>query len=257
MDSNELIGLELSGRVATVTLKSPPVNAISEPWIRAFHAALDRIEAAPELSVLHLRSSLKIFAAGGDLKEMKLRMESPDPAANMLDRLTRVHALFDRIERLPLITFCEIGGDMLGGGLELALACDLRMAADSARIGSPEIRLGLFPAAGGCQRITRLCGPAVAAQIVYLGDRIDAATARQWNLIHWCVPAADLSRLVREKVEQLASFSPEALRAAKACIAAQANGNKDGFALERELGSRLIVTEQTRTQVLAFLAKQS
>jgi enoyl-CoA hydratase len=130
------------------------------------------------------------------------------------------------------------------------------MAADNVRIGSPEIRLGLFPAAGGSQRITRLCGPAVAAQIIYTGDRIDAATARQWNLIHWCVPAAELGSLARERVEQIAAYSPDALRAAKTCIAAQAAGRPDGFALERELGSGLIATEQTRTQVLAFLSKQ-
>ena len=257
MGSNDLIHLELKGRVAIVTMQSQPVNAISEPWIKVFHAVLDRIETEPGLSVMHLRSSLKVFAAGGDLKEMKMRMEASDPAADMFDRLGRVHALFDRIERLPLISFCEIGGDMLGGGLELAVACDLRMAADSVRIGSPEIRLGLIPAAGGCQRITRLCGPAVAAQIIYLGERFDAATAQRWNLIHWCVPASELADRAREKIEQLASHSPEALRAAKACIAARANGHPDGFALERELGSKLIVTDQTRAQVLAFLSRQS
>ena len=183
-------------------------------------------------------------------------MESADPAAAMQDRLTRVHALFDRIERLPLIVFCEIGGDALGGGLELALSCDLRMAGSNVSFGCPEIRLGLFPAAGGSQRLARLCGQTVAAQMIYTGDRINAETARQFGLIHWCVPAESLAESAHDKVSQIASYPADALRAAKRCIAAQGKSEGDGYALERQLGSQLIVTEQTRGRVLAFLNKR-
>jgi enoyl-CoA hydratase len=243
------------GAVAQVTMHSPPVNSISEPWLAAFHAVLDEIESVPTISVLHLRSSLKVFAAGGDLRELKERMSAPDPLSLMRDRLARIHVLFNRIESLPSVVLCEIGGDALGGGLELALACDLRIAANNTRLGAPEVRLGLFPAAGGTQRLTRLCGPGVASRLVLTGDLIDGEAAHRIGLVEWCVPADDLPQRARIEADHLASQPAVLLRAVKACIAEQSLAKTAGYALEQELGSRLLESPLTKQLVHAFLER--
>ena len=150
--------LEVGGGVARLTLDRPPVNAIGEGWLRAFHRCLDALGARADWQLLHLRSAQKAFSAGADLAEMRTRLGSPAGIDAMVDVAAGMQKLFARIEALPQVTLAEIGGAALGGGLELALACDLRVAANEAKIGLPEVRLGLVPGAGGTQRLTRLAG---------------------------------------------------------------------------------------------------
>jgi enoyl-CoA hydratase len=150
------------GKVAIVTMEDPPANAISDAWMTSFHAAIDELLEKADCSVLHIRSALRIFAAGSNLKQTLQRMESPGAQSTQMARVERIQTLFDRIESLPMVTLAEIGGAAMGGGLELALACDLRMVAREAKVGLPEVGLGLVPAAGGMQRVTALCGRVVA-----------------------------------------------------------------------------------------------
>ncbi len=163
--------------VTTLTLNRPPVNAISEEWVRAFDAKLDDLARGPRFTVLHIRSEQKVFCAGADLKEVQERMDAADGPDRMYSYVAGIQRLYARIERLPQVTLAEIGGAAMGGGFELALACDLRIAANEAKVGLPEVRLGLIPGAGGTQRLTRLCGPALASRLILGAEILDGAAA--------------------------------------------------------------------------------
>ena len=164
-----MLALTLADAVATLTLSRPPVNAINREWVERFEQRLDELAARSDWKVLHLRSDQKVFSAGADLNEMRESFHAAGGSDRMYSYVAGIQRLYARIERLPQLTLAEIGGAAMGGGLELALACDLRIAAAEAKLGLPEIRLGLIPGAGGTQRLTRLCGPAVAARPAAVG----------------------------------------------------------------------------------------
>ena len=174
--------------VATLTLSHPPVNAISDEWVRSFEAKLDELAAGPRCTVLHIRSDQKVFCAGADLKEVRARMDARDGADQMYAYVAGIQRLYARIERLPQVTLAEIGGAAMGGGLELALACDLRIAAAEAKLGLPEARLGLIPGAGGTQRLTRLCGPALASRLILGAEILDGVAAAGLGVVQWTAP---------------------------------------------------------------------
>ena len=136
----------------------------------------------------------------------------------MVATVRRFHAVFDRMAALPVVTLAEIEGHALGGGLELALACDLRIASAHARLGLPEAKVGLLPGAGGTQRLTRLCGAGIAARLILTGEQIDGREAERIGLVQWAVHAIDFAEAAAEIVARVAGLSPEALKAAKACI---------------------------------------
>src|ERR1700686_3412965 len=141
--------------VLELTMSRAPANAVNREWIEAFEAILDDLARQPDISVLLIRSSLRIFSAGADLKMMRDCFATEDGPGRMIETVRRMQRLFDRIEALPQVVVAEIGGAAHGGGFELALACDLRVAAESARLGLPEARLGLLPGAGGTQPPSR------------------------------------------------------------------------------------------------------
>ncbi|SDB75079.1 enoyl-CoA hydratase/isomerase family protein, partial [Belnapia rosea] len=174
--------------VVVVTMNRAPANAISEEFLAGFNRVLDGIEREGLPRALHIRSALRFFSAGADLKEIGGRFGAEDGVRDMLRHVAAFHHLYDRIERLPLVTIAEINGPALGGGLELALSCDLRIAAQEARIGLPEAGIGLIPGAGGTQRLTRLCGPGVAARIILAAEAVDGATAERLGIVQWAVP---------------------------------------------------------------------
>ena len=154
-----MLELKMRGRVAEVTLCRPPVNAISEAWGEAFAALLDELDARDDWSVLHLRSNQKVFAAGADLAQIQSWIGAAQPDAVLSGYIGKLQAVYRKLESLSRVTLAEIGGAALGGGLELALACDLRVAADDVKIGLPEVGIGLIPGLGGTQRLTRLVRP--------------------------------------------------------------------------------------------------
>jgi len=239
--------------VTTLTLSRSPVNAISEEWLRSFDAKLDALAAEPHCAVLHIRSDQKVFCAGADLKEVRTRMDSSDGADRMYAYVAGIQRLYARIERLPQVTVVEIGGAAMGGGLELALACDLRIAANEAKLGLPEVRLGLLPGAGGTQRLTRLCSPALAKRLILGAEVIDGATAEKLGVVHWAVPPADLVQRALEIVRRIASLPVEALAGSKACIAAAGNNDRSGYIHELEFTRLLFNSVDTRKRVEEFL----
>jgi enoyl-CoA hydratase len=252
-----MIALEFANSVATLTLRRPPVNAISDELIRRFEERLDEIEAQPECKVVHLRSDQKVFCAGADLTEVRRRFDAPDGSACAHRFVSRLQQLYHRIERLPQITVAEIAGAAVGGGLELALACDLRIIAADAKIGLPEISLGLIPAGGGTQRLTRLCGRAIAARLIFGAEIIAGADAVQLGLAQWSAGQADIATRASAIVHRIASFPTAALRGSKKCIAAAGDPNGRGYAGERETTRQLSIHPETRERVAAFLTNHS
>jgi enoyl-CoA hydratase len=240
--------------VATVTLARPPVNAISEAWVGEFQCTLDELLVRGGWKVLHLRSSQKVFCAGADLKEVRERIDAVDGPDRMYAYVAGIQRLYARIERLSQVSIAEIGGAAMGGGLELALACDLRIAAVEAKLGLPEARLGLIPGAGGTQRLTRLCGRPAAQRLILGAEVIDGAAARELGLVQWAVPRAELPVRAAELARRVAALPAGALAASKTLIAAAGDPGTGGYSLELEATRRLLTEPETRRRVEAFLA---
>ena len=156
-----MISLERHGALAVATLARPPVNAIDEAFLEGLERTLATLESEAETAVLLLRSSQKAFCAGADLELMRSRFDSAEGRARMVAFAREMQRVYARLERLPCVTLAEIGGAAMGGGLELALACDLRIASEQARLGLPEPRLGLVPGAkwGGRKRMPATARP--------------------------------------------------------------------------------------------------
>lgn len=243
-------------RVAIWTLSRPPVNAINDEWISDFHHALDDIEAKGGVSVLHIRSAQKSFCAGADLKLMQACFTEKDGSVNMLALVSRMQVLFGRIEKLEQVSVVEIKGAAVGGGLELALACDFRIAANEAKLGLTEVTLGLVPGAGGTQRLSKLCGPAVARRLILRGEIINGVEAEQLGVVHWAVPREQLQVRVKELLDGFADTPVRALAECKRCLLDYEVAEIDGFKSELSSSKRLYEDPQTRERVAAFLAKK-
>jgi enoyl-CoA hydratase/carnithine racemase len=165
--------------------------------------------------------------------------------------------LYERLEAAPLATLAEIAGAALGGGLELALACDFRVAATDAPIGLPEASLGLVPGAGGTQRLTRLAGPGVAKRLILGAEVIDGAQAERLGIVQWARPRAELAAWTGELAVRLAAMPKAALAANKRCIAAATDPDRDGYADELFETRALYDHPETRDKVHAFLARSA
>ena len=250
-----MITLVHEGALAEVTLSRPPVNAIDEAWLARLDRALETVERAEGVAVLLLRSSERAFCAGADLALMRSRFATPEGRARMVAFVRELQRVFARLERLPQATIAEIRGPALGGGLELALACDFRLAAEDARLGLPEARLGLLPGAGGTQRLTRIAGEALAKRLILRGEVIDGREAAALGLVHWAVPAAELAARSRALAEELAAVPPATLAACKRCIAAPLHG-ADGYEAEVEGTAALLASDETQRRVREFLEKR-
>ena len=249
-----MLKLELQGAVARLILDRPPVNAVSSAWLAAFHAQLDALSRRGDWQVLHILSSQMVFCAGADLAEMRAKIEGPGGADSMTAVAGEMQKLFARIEALPQVSLAEIGGAALGGGFELSLACDLRMAAREAKLGLPEARLGLVPGAGGTQRMTRLAGRPAAARMILTAEVADGATAEALGLVQWSVPRAELPERAAKLAGDIAALPAAALAACKSCINAALDPARDGFSEELAASRSLYGNEETRRRVTQFLA---
>ena len=244
----------IAGQIATLTMSSPPVNALSEAWIAGLSREISAVEARDDWKVLHLRSDQKVFCAGADLKEMRARFEAADGPDRTYAYVASIQRLYARIEAMPRVTLAEIGGAALGGGFELALACDLRVAAAEAKLGLPEVKLGLIPGAGGTQRLTRLVGRGLANRLILGAEAVDGATAERLGLVQWACPRAELAGRAAEIAGRMAALPAGALAAAKQCIASAAVPGRGGYSDELESTRNLQTDAETRERVSAFLA---
>jgi enoyl-CoA hydratase/carnithine racemase len=249
-----VLAIHRQGKAVSVTMSRAPVNAFDRDFVDAWNRCLDALDPAAT-AVFHIRSAQKVFSAGADLKMMSEVFDNHGAATQLVEHVAGMQAVFDRIEALPCVTVAEIGGSALGGGFELALCCDLRIAGHGARVGLPETRIGLIPGAGGTQRLTRLCGEAVAKRIILGCDTVDGQTAASLGLAHWSVPDAELAATADKMVTRIAGLSIAALSASKRCIAAAVADIRTGLLLERLETLRLLDVDDTRQRVHAFLKK--
>jgi enoyl-CoA hydratase len=252
-----MIELSRRGAVAVLTLARPPVNAIDDEMILALHRRLDELAASGDVQVLHIRSAQKAFAAGADLALIRSWKDAASPAGALAAYIDRLQGLYRRIEALPQVSLAEIGGAAMGGGYELALACDVRIAAEEAKIGLPEVGIGLLPGAGGTQRLTRLCGRGVASRVILTAEPVDGRTAASLGMVEMAVPRASLEEQARALADRLAAMPAHAQRAAKQCIAAADAALQHGYLLERELGSALLESNRTQRLISDFLERNA
>ena len=246
---NEFVRLEVEAGVGTIVLERPPMNALSTAVQAGLAEAAATATTRSDVRAVIVYGGPKLFAAGADIKEMA-NWSYADVVANA----TGLQAAFTAIAEIPKPTIAAVTGYALGGGCELALACDLRIAGDNAKLGQPEILLGLIPGAGGTQRLTRLIGPSRAKDLIFTGRFVDAAEALSLGLVDRVVAPDDVYSAARELAIQLANGAPYALRAAKVAIDSGLETDiTTGLALERELFSGLFATEDLRTGVSSFI----
>jgi len=254
MDESILVARD--GAVATLTLNRPAVlNALNAELLDRLAAALDAIDADPGVRAVVLTGAgERAFAAGADIAELATIAGSIDGVA--LAR--RGQRVTQRIESLRVPVIAAVNGFALGGGCELAMACDIRIASENASFGQPEVNLGLLPGYGGTQRAARLIGPGAAMLLCTSGARVDAAEALRIGLVQRIVPLADLLAEARALAGTIASKAPLAVAATKRAIldgAALALG--DALALEALHFGTLVTTSDFREGTRAFLDKRA
>jgi enoyl-CoA hydratase len=256
MATYETLLVERDGAVATLTLNRPQqLNALNSQVFAELTAAVHQLtgDAASAPRVLILTGSgEKAFAAGADIAEM-----APLGAWAGQQFSARGHRFMELLESLPQVTIAAVNGFALGGGLELAMACDLIYGADNAKVGQPEVALGVSPGFGGSQRLTRIVGKMRALELILTGERIDAAKAQAIGLLLEVLPRAELLPHCRKVAAKIAAQGPLAVAACKRLIARGADlpltaANE----LEASVFGLLFDTDDRREGMKAFLEKR-
>jgi enoyl-CoA hydratase/carnithine racemase len=248
----EFVRLEVEDGVGVIRLDRPPANAIDLQVGLELQEVILEAAGRDDVGALVLWGGSKIFAAGADIKAMA--EWGPDEVQPSVDALG---VACDLLEEIPKISIAAVNGYALGGGLELALGADLRYLAEDAKVGQPEIRLGVIPGAGGTQRLTRLAGPGRARDLVYSGRQVSAGEARALGIAERVFPSADVFDTAVADARALARGPREALAAAKAALkAAVATPGEAGIARERELFLALFGGFDQREGMGAFLEKR-
>ena len=252
--SVENLRVDREGAVAVLTINRPQVlNALDAATIDELgRAVLDLEHDATVRAVIITGAGEKAFVAGADISEL-----TADRAAQARERARAGQHVFDRIEHMGKPVIAAINGYALGGGCELALACTLRLAADTARIGQPEIALGLIPGFGGTQRLARLVGKGVALEILLTGRQLTAAEALHIGLVNRVVPAADLMAESKKLAADLATKAPIAMRYILEAVNYGLEVSlDDGQRLEATLFGLVASTDDMREGTRAFLEKR-
>lgn len=250
-----LLQVRRDGPALVATLQRAPVNAINAKLLDELDAVLDLAEADDGISVLHLRSALKVFCAGADLELIRESTATPQGRNRMVAIVQDMQRVFARLENAPCVTLAELGGACVGGGFEMALACDWRVAANEARIGLPEAGLGLLAAGGGTQRLTALVGAGIARRLILGAETLDGAEALRLGLVQWALPRAELPGAAAALAQRCAAIPRTTLAENKRCIALAGATRGDGFAAEIAATRRLYENPETRHRVAAFLDK--
>ena len=254
MDSSDtaVILTETRGRVGLVTLNRPKqLNALNDELMDALGNALKTFDADPAIGCMVVTGSDKAFAAGADISAMA---KKTFPASYIEDFITRNWEAMNQI-RKPVIA--AVRGFALGGGCELAMMCDLIVAADNAQFGQPEIKLGIIPGAGGTQRLTHAIGKAKAMDLVLTGRMMDAAEAERSGLVARVVPLASAVDDTVAMAETIAGFSQPSVLMAKECVnRAFESTLSEGLRFERRMFHALFATADQKEGMAAFLEKR-
>ncbi|MEV4621334.1 enoyl-CoA hydratase-related protein [Asanoa sp. NPDC049573] len=248
----DLVRLEKNDGIGTIRLDRPPMNALNTQVQEEIRAAATEATADDSVRAVIVYGGEKVFAAGADIKEMA-NMSYVD----MSSRAADLSAALGAVARIPKPVVAAITGYALGGGCELALACDWRVVADDAKLGQPEIKLGIIPGAGGTQRLARLVGPARAKDIVLSGRMVDAAEALRIGLADQVVPAAEVYPAAVELIRPYLSGPAQAIRAAKVAIDGGLEMDlTSALAWESQLFAALFATDDRREGMAAFVEKR-
>jgi enoyl-CoA hydratase len=251
--NTELVLADIKERVAVLTINRPDKrNALNGPTRAALIAALDQLRTDDTVRVVAITGAGdKAFIAGADIGEF----EGRSPVDQF--RVMKGPSVFDAVEAFPKPIIAMINGYALGGGCELAMACDFRVAADSAKLGQPEVNLGIIPGGGGTQRLPRLVGSGNAYKLLFTGEWIDAAEALRIGLVDEVVPAAQLRERVLALGKMIAEKSPVALQLIKEAVRASLRTSlDDGLRLETTLFGVAFASQDKVEGVQAFLQKR-
>jgi enoyl-CoA hydratase/carnithine racemase len=249
----ELVRVETGGEhpagVATIRLDRPPMNALNAQVQEELRAAALEASQRREVRAVVLYGGPKVFAAGADIKEMATMSY-----ADMADRSAGLSSAFTSVAKIPKPVVAAVTGYALGGGCELSLCADRRVAGQKAKLGQPEILLGVIPGAGGTQRLARLVGPAKAKDLVFSGRFVKAGEALEMGLVDRVVPAADVYATAREMASRYVGGPAYALRAAKEAIDRGLEVDLDhGLEIERMLFAGLFATKDRATGMRSFV----
>lgn len=245
----EFVRLEVDGGIGTIRLDRPPMNALNAQVQDEIGAAAREAGERRDVSAVVVYGGEKVFAAGADIKQMQAMSYT-----DMVDRSAALQATLGAVARIPKPTVAAITGYALGGGLELALCCDFRVCGDNAKVGQPEILLGVIPGAGGTQRLPRLIGVSKAKDLIYSGRFVAADEALALGLVDQVVAPDDVYTAAREMVSRYVGGPAYALRAAKEAIDRGIETDLDtGLEIERMQFSALFATRDREIGMESFV----
>jgi enoyl-CoA hydratase/carnithine racemase len=250
---NQFIQYVVEEGVATVTINHPPANALSSPVMTELAQVFQEMDQKREVKVVVFTGAGTFFIAGADIKEIL----SISSARQGEELATLGQGVFNQIENLSKPVIAAINGVCLGGGLELAMACHIRVAGDRVRLGQPEINLGIIPGFGGTQRLSRLVGKAKATEWILTGDMINAQEAKALGLVNKVVPDGEVLKQAQNLAKKIASKGQVAVRAALKAIGEGMKGSlEEGLTNEARLFGRLCDTQDMKEGLKAFLEKR-
>jgi enoyl-CoA hydratase/carnithine racemase len=245
----EFVRLEVEDGAGTIRLDRPKMNALNVQVQEEIRAAADEATRRDDVRAVVLYGGERVFAAGADIKEMEAMSYT-----DMVDRSGALQSSLTAVARIPKPVVAAITGYALGGGFELALCADVRVCADDARVGQPEILLGIIPGAGGTQRLARLVGPARAKDVIFTGRFVEAEEAARIGMVDRVVPAADVYDTARAWAAQFAAGPRYALRAAKEAVDRGLEADLDtGLEIERQQFAGLFATEDRAVGMRSFV----
>ena len=252
------IQVEIEDRIAVLTIDHPPVNSFNAQVVTELEQAIDQMAANDEVKVIIITGGgTKAFVAGADIPEIKEQFENPD-AAGVNEFVERGHRTFLKIERLSKPVIAAINGFCLGGGMELAMACHIRICSDKARLGQPEINLGIIPGWGGTQRLPRLTNKGKAIELTLTGDMISAQEAYRLGLVNEVVEHGTVLEKAQELARKIASKSKFPIAAALQAISEGVELSiEKGLEIEAEQFAALRERQDPREGLDAFLEKRS
>ncbi|QED48851.1 enoyl-CoA hydratase [Cytobacillus dafuensis] len=249
----ELLKWSFQDMVATITIERPPANALSSGLLKELSLVLDEIQSNDEIRVILIHGEGRFFSAGADIKEFT----TIDNGEDFTKLATFGQELFERMETFPKPIIAAIHGAALGGGLELAMGCHIRLVAENAKLGLPELQLGLIPGFAGTQRLPRFVGSAKAAEMLFTSDPITGLEAVQFGLANKAYPENELMENAYRMAKKIAKKSPVSIKAAIELLNyAKTDKYYDGVKREAKLFGDVFVSEDGKEGITAFIEKR-
>ena len=253
MADYQYLGVSMEEKVCTLTISNPPANMLARAVLTEINLFLDEVAKNPEVNVLILTGAGSFFVVGADIKEIS---QITNPAEGQ-EAASLGQMVFNKLERLPIPTIAAINGHCLGGGNEMVMACSIRIANERARIGQPEINLGIIPGFGGTQRLPRLIGKARALELNLTGDMINGKAAEAMGLVNKAVPEEEVLKQAKGMAKKIASKSRPAIeRILRATREGLATSQDEGLKLEAKLFGELCGGHDMKEGLTAFLEKR-